>query len=151
MRPAGLAIIGAIVAAFFLAPYAVMFLSALKFELRPVPQPGPVPADALAMGNFASVWKMIPPSYLGNSLIIAAVSTVIVLLVSLPAQPTPPPGTTSAASAPSSTCPGDAGSRGWRWSSGYLPRAELVNGAVNSYWAIIAVDAAFNLAFSIWI
>ncbi len=26
-----------------------------------------------------------------------------------------------------------------------------INGAVNSYWAIIAVNAAFNLAFSIWI
>jgi multiple sugar transport system permease protein len=34
---------------------------------------------------------------------------------------------------------------------GIFREVNLVNGAVNSYWAIIAIDSAFNLAFSIWL
>ena len=34
---------------------------------------------------------------------------------------------------------------------GIFREVNTINGAVNSYWAIIAVNAAFNLAFSIWI
>jgi len=152
VRPAGLAIVGAIVAAFFLAPYAVMFLSALKSNSDLFHSPARYLPTQWQWGNFASVWKTIPlASYLGNSLIIAAVSTVIVLLVSLPAA--------------YFTARHDfRGKRAFLYTVlvtqmfapvalviGIFREVNLVNGAVNSYWAIIAVDSAFNLAFSIWI
>jgi multiple sugar transport system permease protein len=152
VRPAGLAVIGAIVAAFFLAPYAVMFLSALKSNSDLFHSPARYLPTQWQWGNFASVWKTIPlASYLGNSLIIAAVSTVIVLLVSLPAA--------------YFTARHDfRGKRAFLYTVlvtqmfapvalviGIFREVNLVNGAVNSYWAIIAVDSAFNLAFSIWI
>jgi multiple sugar transport system permease protein len=152
VRPAGLAIIGGGVAAFFLAPYAVMIASALKSNSDLFHSPARYLPTHWQWGNFASVWKTIPlASYLGNSLIIAAVSTVIVLLVSLPAA--------------YFTARHDfRGKRAFLYTVlvtqmfapvalviGIFREVNLVNGAVNSYWAIIAVDSAFNLAFSIWI
>ncbi len=152
VRPAGLAAAGAIVAAFFLAPYAVMFLSALKSNHDLFSNPALYLPTSWQWGNFASVWKAIPlASYLVNSLIIAGVSTAIVLLVSLPAA--------------YFTARHDfRGKRAFLYTVlvtqmfapvalviGIFREVNLVSGAVNSYWAIIAVDAAFNLAFSIWI
>ena len=152
VRPAGLTIAGAIVAVFFLAPYAVMFLSALKSNADLFHSPALYLPKVWQWGNFASVWKAIPlASYLANSLIIAAVSTVIVLLVSLPAA--------------YFTARHDfRGKRVFLYTVlvtqmfapvalviGIFREVNLVNGAVNSYWAIIAVDSAFNLAFSVWI
>lgn len=152
MRPAGLAAAGAIVAAFFLAPYAVMFLSALKSNHDLFRSPALYLPTSWQWGNFASVWKAIPlASYLVNSLIIAAVSTAIVLCVSLPA-------------AYFTARHEFRGKRAFLYTVlvtqmlapvalviGIFREVNLVSGAVNSYWAIIAVDAAFNLAFSIWI
>ncbi len=152
VRPAGLTAIGALVAAFFLAPYVVMFLSALKSNNDLFRSPALYLPTSWQWGNFASVWKAIPlASYVVNSLIIAAASTAIVLLVSLPAA--------------YFTARHDfRGKRAFLYTVlvtqmfapvalviGIFREVNLVNGAVNSFWAIILVNAAFNLAFSIWI
>jgi multiple sugar transport system permease protein len=152
VRPGGLALAGAVVAAFFLAPYAVMFLSALKSNQALFHNPALYLPTSWEWGNFASVWKTIPlASFLINSLIIAGTSTAVVLLVSLPAA--------------YFTARHDfRGKRAFLYAVlatqmfapvalviGIFREVNLVNGAVNSYWAIIGVDAAFNLAFSIWI
>jgi multiple sugar transport system permease protein len=152
VRPAGLALAGAIVAAFFLAPYVVMFLSALKSNQNLFHNPALYLPTSWEWGNFASVWKTIPlASYIVNSLIIAGASTAIVMLVSVPAA--------------YYTARHDfRGKRAFLYAVlvtqmfapvalviGIFREVNTINGAVNSYWAIIAVNAAFNLAFSIWI
>jgi multiple sugar transport system permease protein len=152
VRPAGLMLGGAIVAAFFLAPYVVMFLGALKSQQNLFHNPALYLPTSWQWANFARVWKIIPlASYLVNSLIVAAISTSIVLLVSLPA-------------AYYTARHSFRGKRAFLYLVlitqmfapvalviGIYREVTLVNGAVNSYWALIAVDSAFNLAFSIWI
>jgi multiple sugar transport system permease protein len=152
VRPAGLMLGGAIVAAFFLAPYVVMFLGAVKSQQNLFHNPALYLPTHWQWGNFAHVWKIIPlATYLVNSLIVAAVSTAIVLLVSLPA-------------AYYTARHNFRGKRAFLYLVlitqmfapvalviGIYREVTLVNGAVNSYWALIAVDSAFNLAFSIWI
>jgi len=152
VRPAGLMIGGAIVAAFFLAPYAVMALGALKSQQDLFHNPALYLPTHWEWGNFAHVWKVIPlATYLVNSLIVAAISTAIVLLVSLPA-------------AYYTARHSFRGKRAFLYLVlitqmfapvalviGIYREVTLVNGAVNSYWALILVDSAFNLAFSIWI
>jgi multiple sugar transport system permease protein len=152
VRPAGLMAGGAIVAAFFLAPYVVMFLGAVKSQQDLFHNPALYLPTHWQWSNFAHVWKIIPlATYLVNSLIVAAVSTAIVLLVSLPA-------------AYYTARHNFRGKRAFLYLVlitqmfapvalviGIYREVTLVNGAVNSYWALIAVDSAFNLAFSIWI
>jgi multiple sugar transport system permease protein len=152
VRPAGLMLGGAIVAAFFLAPYVVMFLGAVKSQQNLFHNPALYLPTSWQWSNFAHVWKIIPlATYLVNSLIVAAVSTAIVLLVSLPA-------------AYYTARHNFRGKRAFLYLVlitqmfapvalviGIYREVTLVNGAVNSYWALIAVDSAFNLAFSIWI
>jgi len=152
VRTVGLTAAGAVVAAFFLAPYVVMFLSALKSNQNLFHNPALYLPTSWEWDNFANVWKVIPlASYLVNSLIIAGVSTAIVLGVSLPA-------------AYFTARHEFRGKRAFLYTVlvtqmfapvalviGIFREVNLVNGAVNSYWAIILVDSAFNLAFSIWI
>jgi multiple sugar transport system permease protein len=152
VRPAGLMLGGAIVAAFFLAPYVVMFLGAVKSQQDLFHNPALYLPTHWQWSNFAHVWKIIPlATYLVNSLIVAAVSTAIVLVVSLPA-------------AYYTARHNFRGKRAFLYLVlitqmfapvalviGIYREVTLVNGAVNSYWALIAVDSAFNLAFSIWI
>jgi multiple sugar transport system permease protein len=152
VRPSGLALAGAIVAAFFLAPYVVMFGSALKSNQNLFHNPALYLPTSWEWGNFASVWKTIPlASYIVNSLIIAGASTAIVMLVSVPA-------------AYYTARHNFRGKRAFLYAVlvtqmfapvalviGIFREVNTINGAVNSYWAIIAVNAAFNLAFSIWI
>jgi multiple sugar transport system permease protein len=152
VRPAGLMFGGAVVAAFFLAPYVVMFLGALKSQQNLFHNPALYLPTSWQWGNFSRVWNVIPlATYLVNSLIVAAVSTAIVLLVSLPA-------------AYYTARHNFRGKRAFLYVVlitqmfapvalviGIYREVTLVNGAVNSYWALILVDSAFNLAFSIWI
>jgi len=152
VRPAGLMLGGAIVAAFFLAPYVVMFLGAVKSQQDLFHNPALYLPTHWEWGNFDRVWKIIPlATYLKNSLIVAAVSTAIVLLVSLPAA--------------YYTARHDfRGKRAFLYLVlitqmfapvalviGIYREVTLFSGAVNSYWALILIDSAFNLAFSIWI
>jgi multiple sugar transport system permease protein len=152
VRPAGLMLGGAIVAAFFLAPYVVMFLGAVKSQQDLFHNPALYLPTHWEWGNFDRVWKIIPlATYLKNSLIVAAISTAIVLLVSLPAA--------------YYTARHDfRGKRAFLYVVlitqmfapvalviGIYREVTLFSGAVNSYWALILIDSAFNLAFSIWI
>jgi len=153
---------GLIIAAFFLAPYVVMLASSLKSNHDLFHSPALYLPSSWEWGNFASVWSKIPlAAYLINSLVVAAVATAIVLLVSLPA-------------AYFTARHNFRGRRAFLYTvlitQMFAPVALVVGiyrefdivdnflrnggapfGAINSYWAIILVNAGFNLAFSIWI
>jgi multiple sugar transport system permease protein len=153
---------GLVIAAFFLAPYAVMLLSSLKTNNDLFHSPALYTPTRWEWGNFSRVWSQIPlADYLVNSLIIAGISTALVLFVSLPA-------------AYFTARHNFWGRRAFLYAilvtQMFAPVALVVGiyrevasadnfllsngapfGAMNSYWAIILVDAGFNLAFSIWI
>jgi multiple sugar transport system permease protein len=149
-RPFTLPVIGALVVAFFLAPYAVMFLSALKSQHDLFHSPALYLPTHWEWGNFTSVWNTVPFAFLVNSLIIASASTLLVLLVSLPAA-----YFTARHSFP--------GRRAFLYlilvTQMFAPVALLVGiekevigfHGMNTYWAIVLVDAGFALAFSTWI
>ncbi len=146
-----LPVIGALVAAFFLVPYLVMLLSSLKSNIQLFHSPALYFPPTPQWGNFASVWSQIPlASYLVNSLIIAGCSTLAVLLIALPA-------------AYFTARHQFRGRRAFLYlilvTQMFAPVAlvvgiyQEVNGVngMNSYWAIILIDAGFNLAFATWI
>lgn len=162
VRPAGLSVIAMVVALFFLAPYAAMFSSALKSDNDLFSSPARYLPTEWSWSNFAEVWSVIPlADYLIASLVIATFSTAIVLCVSLPAA----------------YFVARHDFRGRRMflyavlvTQMFAPVALVVGiyrevvladsalksinsgwGALNAYWSIILVNAAFNLAFSIWI
>ncbi|WP_406300448.1 ABC transporter permease subunit (plasmid) [Embleya sp. NBC_00888] len=162
VRAPALSAAGLVVAGFFLAPYTAMLLAALKSDQDLFSSPAGYLPTSWQWHNFADVWDKIPlASYLTASLVIALASTALVLLVSVPAA----------------YCTARIDFRGKRVflnlilaTQMFAPVALLVGlyrqfvlvddtlkgispdaGAINSYWAIIAVNAAFNLAFSIWI
>ncbi|HTV11959.1 MAG TPA: ABC transporter permease subunit [Acidimicrobiales bacterium] len=150
-RPWVLPVIGALVAAFFLAPYAVMFLSSIKSTIDLFHVPALYLPTHPEWGNFIRVWSQIPlAAYLVNSLVIAGLSTLLVLLVSLPA-------------AYYTARNSFFGRKAFLYLIlvtqmfapvalvvGIYREVESVNG-MNSYWAIILIDAGFALAFSTWI
>ena len=154
--------VGLIVAAFFLAPYAVMLTSSLKSNHDLFRSPALYLPSNWEWGNFASVWSKIPlAAYLVNSLVIAAVATAIVLLVSLPAayftarhnfrgrQAFLYTVLITQMFAPVALVVGIY--REVDIADNLLRNGGAPFGAINSYWAIILVNAGFNLAFSIWI
>ena len=154
--------VGLIVAAFFLAPYAVMLTSSLKSNHDLFRSPAHYLPSNWEWGNFASVWSKIPlAAYLVNSLVIAAVATAIVLLVSLPAayftarhnfrgrQAFLYTVLITQMFAPVALVVGIY--REVDIADNLLRNGGAPFGAINSYWAIILVNAGFNLAFSIWI
>jgi multiple sugar transport system permease protein len=135
----------------FLAPYLEMLITALK----PHDELFRIPADYLPTNfewdNFIKVWQEAPVAdYLKSSLVIAGCATIVALIVSLPAAYY------------------TARNR-YRGRTAFLllvlvtqmfaPTALVIGlyrefvtfGLVNSYLALIIVNAAFNLAFSIWI
>ncbi len=151
MRRALVACSAYIVAFLFLAPYLQMLLTALK----PHDELYRIPTDYLPSvfewQNFLRVWEVAPVAdYLKSSLVIAGCATLVVLVVSLPAAYY------------------TARNR-YRGRTAFLllvlvtqmfaPTALVVGiyrefvslGLVNSYLALVIVNAAFNLAFSIWI
>ncbi|MBO0771604.1 MAG: carbohydrate ABC transporter permease [Actinobacteria bacterium] len=128
-----------------------MLLSSLKSNSDLFHSPALYTPAHWQWGNFSRVWSQLPlASYLVNSLIIAAASTALVLLVALPAA--------------YFTARHDfRGRRAFLYTIlvtqmfapvalvvGIYREADLVNG-INTYWALILVDAGFNLAFSVWI
>ncbi len=140
-----------LIAFLFLAPYLQMLLTALRpaDELFQIP-PTFLPSH-FAWDNFIKVWTEAPVGgYLKSSIIISTFSTLVVLIVSLPAAYY-------------------TARHRYRGRSAFLllviatqmfaPTALVIGiyrefvgfGLVNSYLALIIVNAAFNLAFSIWI
>jgi multiple sugar transport system permease protein len=162
LRPAGLPLVGAAVALLFLAPYAVMFLGALKDDRDLFSIPARYLPSQWQWSNFVEVWDQVPLlAYLMATLAIAGITTLIVLAVALPAA-------------------WFAARHRFRGRNLFLylilatqmfaPVALVVGlyreyalvdtvfanlglglRATSSYWAIILVYSAFNLAFAVWI
>ncbi len=162
VRPVGLPVIGAVVALFFLAPYLVMFLGALKDDADLFHIPATYLPSEAHWSNFVEVWNKIPLlAYLRASLIIALVSTAIVLLVSLPAayftaryrfrgrRAFLTLVLVTQMFAPVALVVGLY--REFVVADAIIGTVDPSAHAVNSYWGIILVNSAFNLAFSIWI
>lgn len=151
VRPVAMPVIGGLVALFFLAPYVVMFTSSLKSDADLFASPATYLPGEWVWSNWTDVWGKIPlAAYLRVSLTIAVASTVLVLVVALPA-------------AYFSARFSFRGRRMFLYlvlvTQMFAPVALVVGiyrefilvGGVNEYWAIIVTDAAFNLAFAIWI
>ena len=151
IRRAALAGAGLLAGAALLAPYAVMLLTALKpeAELRVAP-PRLLPAE-WRPGNFWTVLRDPEfQSWLIVSLVVAAVSTALVLVAAVPAayhtarHRFPGRGAflflvlVTQMFAPTALVVG-------------LYREFLDLGLINTYTALVAVNAAFNLAFAVWI
>ena len=159
IRKGLLAAVAYAVALFFLAPYVVMFLTSLKgqSELQKIP------SDYLPRewnwGNFIDVWRGINEGdaqvqsiagFLRNTLIIAGGATLLALVVSLPAAYYTARNRFRGRTAflllvivtqmfaPTALVIG-------------IYREVIALDLVNTYLALIVVNAAFNLAFSIWI
>jgi multiple sugar transport system permease protein len=162
VRRSVLPLIGLVAAGFFLVPYAVMLIGSLKSTRELAASPATYLPSSPAWSNFIDVWSRIPLwDYLRASLVIALIATVVVLLVATPAA----------------YFTSRHGFRGRRLfltvvlvTQMFAPVALVVGlyrefvvadavlkqfnpewGAINTYWSIILINSAFNLAFAIWI
>ena len=142
---------GALVAAFFLFPYLVMLLTALKpdGELVTIP-PRLFPHD-WTWSNFIDVWDAAPIfQNLKVTLIVASASTALTIIAATPAA--------------YYTARNDfRGKRLYMYlvliTQMFSPIALLIGlyreflqiGLVDNYWALVITNAAFNLAFTIWV
>jgi multiple sugar transport system permease protein len=151
LRTGLLSAAGALAAAFFLFPYAVMLSTALKpdRELIAIP-PRLLPKD-WTPSNFLDVWDAAPiAQHLKVTLIVASASTLLTIV----------------AAAPAAYYTARNQFRGRRLymnlvlvTQMFSPIALLIGlyreflqvGLVDNYWALVITNAAFNLAFTIWI
>jgi multiple sugar transport system permease protein len=142
---------GALAAVFFLFPYFVMLMTALKpeGELISIP-PRLFPSD-WTPSNFVDVWKAAPIAQnLKVTLIVASCSTALTVI----------------AAAPAAYYTARNEFRGRRLymnlvlvTQMFSPIALLIGlyreflqiDLVDNYWALVITNAAFNLAFTIWI
>ncbi len=142
---------GLVVGALALAPYLQMFLTAAKTanEVQAIP-PTLLP-EHWDFSNFLTVWTAVPfADYLRSTLIVASGSTVLVLLVGIPAAYYLARFRfrgrriylllmiMTQVFAPASLVIG-------------LFREYIAFGLIDSYAALIITDAAFNAAFTIWL
>lgn len=142
---------GALVSIIFLIPYIRM----LTTSLTPKSELYSIPAEYLPtwfdFSNFITVWDSAPIArYIVNTLIIAGAATVLVLLVAIPAAYYLARFRFKSRNlilllvlatqmfAPTSMVIG-------------IYREFVALGLVNTYTSLILVNAAFNLAFSVWI
>lgn len=147
----GLSLLGLVVGFFFLVPYLQMFLTALK----PSDQLMAIPADYLPSkwnwSNFIKAWQVAPiATFLRNTWLIAFFATLIVVLISIPAA--------------YYLARHSFRGRGLFMllvlvTQMFSPTALVIGiyrevmafGITNSFIALILVNAAFNMAFSVWI
>ncbi|WP_174255907.1 ABC transporter permease subunit [Phytoactinopolyspora mesophila] len=151
IRPVGLSVIGFLVAAFFLAPYLAMLLGSLKTQAEMFAVPAPYLPQEWTWSNYVDVWDRIPlANYLRISLFVAVAATVAVLFIAAPA----------AYILARSKFRGRAAFLGVVLVTQMFPAVALLIGlyrqalfvdGVHTFWFIIAVNTAFNLAFAIWI
>ncbi|WP_129668907.1 ABC transporter permease subunit [Phytoactinopolyspora endophytica] len=151
IRPVGLSVIGFLVAAFFLAPYAAMLLGSLKTDAELFAVPAPYLPQDWAWSNYVDVWDRIPlAGYFRVSLVVALAATAAVLLIAAPA----------AYVLSRTRFRGRAAFLGVILITQMFPAVALLIGlyrqalfvdGVHEYWFIIAINTAFNLAFAIWI
>ncbi|HKW90565.1 MAG TPA: carbohydrate ABC transporter permease [Methylomirabilota bacterium] len=151
IRRLALAAAGLLVAGALLAPYAVMLLTALKpeAELRVTP-PRLLPLTWRPQNFWAVLQDPDFQSWLRVSLVVAVASTVLVLVAAVPA-------------AYYTARHRFRGRAAFLFlvlvSQMFAPTALVVGlyreffelGMINTYGALIAVNAAFNLAFAVWI
>ena len=151
IRRAALAGAGLLLAATLLAPYAAMVLTALKpeAELRVTP-PRLLPGTWRPQNFWTVLGDPEFQSWLSVSLVVAVASTALVVVAAVPAAYHTArhrfPGRTaflflvlvSQMFAPTALVVG-------------LYREFFELGLINTYTALILVNAAFNLAFAIWI
>jgi multiple sugar transport system permease protein len=150
MRRAALAVAGQVVALAVLAPYLVMLLTALKpeAELRTTP-PRVLPVDWRPANFLAVLTEPAFQDWLRVSLVVAALSTALVVLAAVPAAY-------------------HTARHHFRGRTAFLllvlvtqmfsPTALVVGlyreffelDLVNTYTALILTNAAFNLAFAVW-
>jgi multiple sugar transport system permease protein len=151
-----------VVALFFLAPYAVMFLGALKSDQDLFSIPARYLPTRWEWSNFVSVWSQIHLlAYLRATLVIAGVTTLIVLVVSVPAAWFTARHRFRGRSlflylilvtqmfAPVALVVGLY--REYALVDNFFANLGLGLRATSSFWAIILVYSAFNLAFAVWI
>jgi multiple sugar transport system permease protein len=150
-KKAVLAAVGLVVGVIFIFPYAMMLITALKPRNEMMAIPSTYLPTSWDWNNFADAFEYAPiAQYLKNTWIVAASATALVIIVAIPAAYY-------------------VARNKFRGRSMFLllvlvtqmfsPTAlvigiyqEVVNlGQVNTYIALIVVDAAFNLAFSVWI
>ncbi|MEV0612158.1 ABC transporter permease subunit [Nonomuraea sp. NPDC050404] len=151
IRPVVLPVVGLAVALFFLAPYAAMLSGSLKTDAELFAVPASYLPESWAWSNYADVWSRIPlADYFRVSLTVALVSTALVLVVAAPA----------AYVLARSRFRGRAAFLGVILVTQMFPAVALLIGlyrqalfvdGINSYGVIIAINAAFNLAFAVWI
>lgn len=151
MRKALVAGTAYLVAFLFLAPYLQMLLTALKPRSELYRIPTDYLPSTFEWQNFLRVWQEAPVAdWLKSSIIIAGFATVIALVISLPAAYY-------------------TARHQFRGRTAFMllvivtqmfaPTALVIGiyrefvsfGLVNSYLSLIVVNAAFNLALSIWI
>jgi len=162
VRRSALPLVGLVAAVFFLAPYAVMLTGSLKSSRELAASPATYLPSSPAWSNFIDVWSKIPLwDYLRASLVIALIATVVVLLVATPAA-----YFTSRHQfrgrrlfltvvlvtqmfAPVALVVGLY--REFVVADALLKQFNPEWGAINTYWSIILINSAFNLAFAIWI
>jgi multiple sugar transport system permease protein len=151
LRSGLLATAGAAVSAFFLFPYAVMAFTALKPDGELISIPPRLLPEHWTPANFIDVWDAAPIfQHLKVTLIVASVSTLLTVIAATPAA--------------YYTARYDfAGRRAFMLlvliTQMFSPIALLIGlyreflqiGLVDNYWALVITNAAFNLAFTIWI
>ncbi len=142
---------GLLIALFFLVPYLVMFVSSFKSGTELFASPATYLPTRWEGRNWIDIWGKIDlAGFLKNSVIISVVSTALVLLVSVPA---------AYFTARFRFTGRSTFMRLVLVTQVIAPVAVVVGlyqefvsvGGVNQYWSIILTNAAFNLAFSIWI
>jgi multiple sugar transport system permease protein len=162
LRPAGLPVVGAVVALFFLAPYLVMLLGALRSDQDLFSVPARYLPARWEWSNLVEVWSQVPLlAHLRATLVIAGITTLIVLLVALPAAWFAARHQFRGRNlflylilatqmfAPVALVVGLY--REYALVDNLFANLGLGLRATYSYWAIILVYSAFNLAFAVWI
>jgi len=151
LRPFAMPLIGFVIGLFFLMPYLVMLVSSFKNDADLFASPAQFFPSTWVWSNWVDIWSKINLAhFIVNSLVIAIVSTALVLIVSVPAAyytarfrftgraPFMRLVLVTQVIAPVAVVVGLYQEFVW------------VDG-VNQYWSIIITNTAFNLAFSVWI
>ncbi|QWT24167.1 carbohydrate ABC transporter permease [Subtercola sp. PAMC28395] len=134
-----------------LSPYLVMLLTSFKPSSELVSVPGTLFPKNWDFSNYINMWTAAPVAqYLANSLLVAGVSTVLVLLIAVPA----------AYATARFTFPGRRSYLFFILIAQILaPIALIVGlyrefatlGLLDSLPALIIINTAFNLSFAIWL
>ena len=159
-----MAVVGALIALFFLVPYLQMLVTALKPPGELTDTPASYLPHEWTFSNFWTLWSRTDVAgYFKSSLIIALTSTVLVMAVAVPAAYYVSRNrfrwravflllvVVTQMIQPTSLVVGVLRSFGdlQRWINKVLPIFEIE--LIGQYAGLILVNAAFSLAFAVWI